>query len=572
MPNKVSIFSKLKENINRIRTVPRPSPEDTMKFTNKDNSFINFLDDRLENTSIFNLNDLMEFRKLSDSRESLYKTFDEMMQDSQISTVIEIYADEACQYNEDGKIIWGESEDPEVASFVNRLLDKLRIEENIWDYVYQLVYLGDVYLETFDTLSYKPHKNDLLTEPYKNNNNLILQNRPDGLQKQEYIEQVANPANIYDITYRGKTEGFIKVPDEYLNEGIINYLRRVNSDQDKLYILEPTRYVHICLKDNKVRYPETLILDTTDGNGNPSELQLRIKKGRSILEDVYKAYQDYNLMKDSLLLNRVNRSSRIRILQVEVGDLPKNEKALMLKRLKDKIEQKNVMDKTTGKYQSMSAPGPVDNIIYTTMTNGKGSVTMNDLGENLNITGTADMDYFEDAFYGKLRVPKALIGANMEGTGLSNGGSLSAQDAIFARAIKRIQTAVCDGIETLVNIFIINKIGKSNTAQLNKYINKFKIKMTPPSTTLDKDRDESFKNRVDSIKQFMDLLGDDLVSAKTRKEILKKFTIEMLNKQDIGNLIEEDDFLDIQEEEESESYNDHPIFDEEPGEEAPPME
>ena len=50
-------------------------------------------------------------------------------------------------------------------------------------------------------------------------------------------------------------------------------------------------------------------------------------------------------MKDSLLLNRINRSSRVRVLQVEVGDVPKNEKSLMLKRLKDKIEQKNLMDK-----------------------------------------------------------------------------------------------------------------------------------------------------------------------------------------------------------------------------------
>lgn len=567
MAEQGNLFSRLRENINRIRTVPRPSPEDTMNFTDKNNSFINLLNDNIETGSIFNLNDLDEFRRLSQNREALYKTFDEMMEDSTVSTVIEIYADEACQYNEDGKIIWAESDDPEVAAYVNGLLDRLKIEENVWNHIYQLVYLGDVYLELFDNLTYKPHKKDILTEPYKGNNNLILQNRPEGLQKEEYIEQVSNPANLYDLTYRGKTEGFIKIPDEYLNEGIINYVRRASSDMDKLYILEPTKYVHICLKDNKNRYPETLILDTADDKGNPSEIQLKVKKGRSILEDVYKAYQELKLMKDSLLLNRINRSSRVRILQVEVGDIPKSEKSLMLKRLKDKIEQKNIIDKTTGKYQSMAAPGPADNIIYSTTTGGKGAITMNDLGENLNVSAIEDINPFEDAYYGKLRVSKAVLGANMEGSGLSNGGTLSAQDSIFARYIKRIQTAECEGIETLVNIFIINKIGRNNIKRLNKYLGKFKIKMTSPSTTLDKDRDESFKQKVDSIKQYIDLISsEDIISPKTKKEIIKKLTIDMLNKQEIGNLIEEDDFLDIQEETDEESYNDQPVFnDEEPG-------
>lgn len=561
-----NLFKRLSENVGKIRTVPRPDPESNMSFTNKQTSLPEFLrdNDKVDSSSLLNLNDLDEFRYLSKDREQLYKTFDLMMEDSIITAVVEMYADECCQYNEDGKIIWAESDDPEVSAYVNGLLEKLRIEENVWDHIYQLVYLGDVYLETFDNLTYKPHKRDFLTEPYRGNNNLLLQNRPEGLLKEEYIEQVPNPANIYDLTYRGKTVGFIKIPDEYLHEGVINYLKRANDEQDKLYIMEPTRYVHICLKNNKTRYPETFLLDYRDEDGNIQNLDLKVKQGKSILADIYKSYTELKLMKDSLLLNRINRSSRIRIMQVEVGDLPKNEKALMLKRLKDKVEQKNIMDKTTGKYASTVAPGPDDNIIYTTMTDGKGQVTMSDLGENLNVTGTADLQPFEDQFYGKLRISKGYLGADMEGSGLSNGGTLSQQDTVFARVIKRIQTAECDGIETLVNIFILNKL-RYNDKKLNKYLGKFKIKMTSPSTTQDKERDESFKQKIDSIKQFMDLLGEDIIYPKTYKEILKKFTVEMLNKQEIGDLIDKDTFIEDTEKEESESYNDKPIFDDEPG-------
>lgn len=104
MPN---MFKRLAENINKIRTIPRPDPEKTLSFTNKNTSLTNFIknNDKVESSSFLNLNDLDEFRYLSRNREQLYKSFDMMMEDSTVSTVIEIYADEACQYNEDGKII-----------------------------------------------------------------------------------------------------------------------------------------------------------------------------------------------------------------------------------------------------------------------------------------------------------------------------------------------------------------------------------------------------------------------------------------------------------------------------------
>lgn len=552
----MSVINKLLENVSGIRTLPRPDIGDQIPVAKKGDTLSDILNNDINVSSVLSIGELDTFRTLSRDREKLYKTFDQMMQDSVVSTVIEIYADEVCQYNEDGKIIWAESDDKDVSKYVNSLLEKLRIEDNCWDHIYQLVYLGDLYLETFDNLHPSSvRKSDILTEPYKGGANIQLQNRPDALQKEEYIEQVDNPANIYDVTYRGKTEGFIKIPEDEMELGLTKYLRKLNKDKDKIKILDPTKYVHICLKNSKDRYPETLILETKDKD----QIEFKIRQGRSILEDVYKAYQDLKLMKDSLLLNRINRSSRVRVLQVEVGDVPKNEKTLMLKRLKDKIEQKNLMDKVAGSFSSQAAPGPADNIIYSTTTDGKGAITMNDLGENLNVSAIADIEPFENEFYGKVRVSKAILGANMEGSGLSNGGTLSAQDSIFARYVKRIQTAYTAGIETLINIFIMNKLGKNaNIEMQNKYIGKFKIKMTSPSTIQDKDRDDSFKQKLDSVKQFMDLIGsEDIVDVSTKKEIIKYFTSKMLNKQDIADLIEKDTLLEKQEEEQQKEDEDN---------------
>ena len=170
---------------------------------------------------------------------------------------------------------------------------------------------------------------------------------------------------------------------------------------------------------------------------------------------------------------------------------------------------------------------------------------------------SSSLEPFENEFYGKVRVSKAILGANMEGSGLSNGGTLAAQDSIFARYIKRIQTAYTSGIETLVNIFIMNKLCKNGNIELqNKYIGKFKIKMTSPSTTQDKDRDESFKQKIDSIKQLMDLIGsEDIIKPETKKDIIKYLITNMLNKQEVADMIEKDDFFNIQEEENDPDLN-----------------
>ena len=118
----------------------------------KGDTLSDILNNDINVSSVLSIGELDTFRTLSRDREKLYKTFDQMMQDSVVSTVIEIYADEVCQYNEDGKIIWAESDDKDVSKYVNDLLEKLKIEDNCWDHIYQWVYLGDLYLETFDNL------------------------------------------------------------------------------------------------------------------------------------------------------------------------------------------------------------------------------------------------------------------------------------------------------------------------------------------------------------------------------------------------------------------------------------
>lgn len=550
-----SLKSMISEKRSSIRIMPKPDPRDNTLIAKPGNSLIDILNDEIEAGSTINLSQLENFRTLSNDREEQFKVYDELIQDSEVSAILEIYADEATQYDTEGRIIWAESDDTDVAKFVNNLLDKLHIPENAWSHIYSLCLYGEVYLETFNNISINKNKKELLTEPLKNQNSKIqVQKDKPGTILEEYVEQVANPAPIYDLTQRGKTIGYIRLPQDDMQQtvGLSSYFNSdafKNADSD-VDILEPTRFIHILLPENSNRFPETITLveDSKVAGSNGSKINLSVARGKSILQDVYKAYQELKLMKDSLLLNRVTRSSIIRMLQVEVGDMPKNQVTQLLKRLKDKIEQKNLMDKNEGKFKSQAAPGPVENIIYSTTKQGKGEVKMSNIGGDVNVSSIVDLEPFENAFYGKLRVPKALIGANMEGSGLSNGGSLSELDSIFARTIKRIQNTYIKGIETLINIFIMDK-GLDKT-----HLGKFTIKMTSPSTAEDKKRDEMFAERVDTVSNFMDLISqDELTTPETRKDVLTYFITNFMNRPEITEMIEGDDSAETADEEDVEA-------------------
>lgn len=291
-------------------------------------------------------------------------------------------------------------------------------------------------------------------------------------------------------------------------------------------VYKPDRLIHIVVGDNLTRYPEEVVINTGDGKSSIYQ----VSRGKSILQDVYPVQKELQLLEDSLLLNRLTRSSLIRLLEIEVGDMPKKEINDYLRRIKQLIEQHISMDKTTGQYKSYNSPGPIDNVIYIPVKNGKGSVSINNLGGDVNIRDIADIDYFNNKRSGALKIPRAYLGDDMDGSGLSNGGSLTKLSARYARTIKRIQTSYIRSITNLLNLFFVDK-------KLD-YVNKFTVRMTSPSTQEDLERNELIQGNIDLIDSIMSLA--ESLEGGTQKKILTKLVNDVLKMPEIGKLIEED--------------------------------
>jgi len=497
----------------------------------------NTLPDAVEGLDASNMLDLSQFnkmRELATDRESQYRVFDEMEHDSIIAAALELYADDATQYNAYGKVIWAESDTPDIASFANRLIDAFHLNQTAWGHIYNLVKYGDVYLETFDDCDMIV--NDPLSKSY--GDTFTVKKSAKGSRLREYISMVHNPAEVYDLQKFGKCVGYVRVPLDSSNSGQSEYNYQHIQQGIDTQILPPSKFIHIMLNEASERFPETLSITFNEEGQVDLDTELDcftydIKRGKSILKDVYKVWKEISFMEDSLLLNRVTRSSIIRLLQVEVGDMPKNQARDLLKRVKMLIEQKNFMDKGTGQYVSMASPGPVDNVIYVPTHNGIGAIQSSNLGGDVDVKSIADLDFFKNKLYGGLKIPKQFLGDTDDAAGFSGGSSLTKLDARYARTIKRIQNQYIQGIQTLINLFAINK-------GLIDYVNEFQIKMTEPNTTEEADRTETISSKLSNANDLYSFVAEHM-SQKGQKDLIVSLLSNMVGVPEIADIVDKDE-------------------------------
>ena len=543
----MSILNKLREGIFRVRIIPQPNVEDKTAFTRKKDSLPEQMNEAIEQGKRIDLSELLNITTLKGNRNQKYQAFEEMVADGRIGAAVEMYANDAVQYNSQGKIIWVESDNNDAAMYGNKLIEDLNVADNIWSWAYCLCLYGDVYLETFMDTSNSGTKPTLLLEPSKINPNVRTQKDIQGAKLLRYVEKVPNPADIYDLQYKGKTAGFIKSESENefkndLQDNVYTYTA-ASTDLD---VLGPTKYVHICLSPNINRFPEkfTLVrktekekelengdIDGSDLEGNGGSLTFTVKTGQSILENVYGAYQTLKLKEESVLLERITKSSITRVIQVELGDMPESQKRKKLQLIKDQIEQQLELNKSAGTIQSRAGAQPIENIIYTSTKDGKGAISTVNIGGDVDIGNLDDLTDSENKVYGALLIPKALLGADMDGTGLSNGGSLTEMNTTYARRIKRIQVALQTGIETLLNIFALAE-------GLKKHVGKFSVKLTPIITVEDNRRDELLQNKIRNVNDMLSLVDNmEQIDDTTKLNMLIEWLSKYLNQQDIVEII-----------------------------------
>lgn len=262
---------------------------------------------------------------------------------------------------------------------------------------------------------------------------------------------------------------------------------------------------------------------------NAAKLTYKVRRGKSLLYNSFKIWREMMLLQNSLLLNRLTKSSIVRAIEVEVGDMPQEKVGPHLLNIKRLIEQKASLE-TGNNFTEYTNPGPMENTIYLPVHDGKGSINIQQIGGDVDVKGLSDIDYFTNLLFSSLRVPKQFLGFTDDDAGFSGGQSLSLISSRYAKAIKRIQNTMCQAITDAVNLLLLDK-------GLDSYVNKFTIRMQEPTTQEALDRRNAYQSQLGLVGDAMNLFSD-IQNPITKLKLLKQFLGDVIDDPEILKLVE----------------------------------
>ena len=191
-----------------VKTKAVPKPEKNIGIDTNNIMFQNIVG--AGESSQLDMSKLENFLSVSQRRDQVYSLLDTMAEDSTIAAILETYAEDATEYNDNGEIVWCESDDNNIAQYVTFLLKTMNVDKNIYGWVHRLCKYGDLYFRLYresevrDPVFDENEEDRTLNEDVK----IIAYSKND--KYSHYIEAVPNPAEMFELTKFGKTYGYIR--------------------------------------------------------------------------------------------------------------------------------------------------------------------------------------------------------------------------------------------------------------------------------------------------------------------------------------------------------------------------
>ena len=532
----------------KINPVPVPETEIGVDTANE------FFKDiaNLGDSASIDISSLNTFTQLSQNRETLYQVLDTMAQDSTVAAILEIYAEDATETNERGEIVWSESSDPNINKYITYLLKSLNVDKNMYKWVYSLCKYGDLYLKLFrhsdfeDKLFEDSTSKSTLNEKFSRisdkepqnegiNESILLKAYDSEDRLANFIDMVPNPGEMFELTKFGKSYAYLKTNQlptavQQQNPVISSYYLYKMRKRD-LEIYNAVSFVHATLCDDTPRMPEQVQIFYDNDLESDNSYTYKVNKGQSILYSSYKIWREMMLLENALLLNRLTKSSILRVIEVEVADMPKERVQPYLQRVKTLVEQKTSIS-DGDRLTEYTNPGPMENNVYVPTRKGVGALNTQQIGGDINVKDIADIDYFKNKFYGSMKIPKQYLGDTDDATGFNGGTSLSIVSSRYAKTVKRIQSAMIQALTDCINILLIDR-------GLDSYVNKFTLHMQPPVTQEEIDKRDNLSSEINIVRDILDMTSD-IEDPVTKLKILKTLLSQTISNQEVIELVQDE--------------------------------
>ena len=344
------------------------------------------------------------------NRTDRYRQYDQMDQDPEIRTALNIIADFCTQSTEDFglpfKIKYKDNiGDTEVTTLEDRLeswADQNDFKTRIYEIVRGLLKYGDQFFvrdpETFEWYWVNPMDvEQVFVNEATGKNPVAYYIRNVSLNLHDKV--MSNLQIGFDrMTYPGAVQNGMANPGQYGNSAGGGYGASANSanpfnNNGQMDVI-PVAAEHVV----------HLTLNTGQDAVWPF--------GTSILEEVFKVYKQKELLEDSIIIYRVQRAPERRVFRIDVGDMQTHQAMAYVERFKNEIHQRRIPSNKGGSTSLMDAAynplSILEDYFFPQTSEGKGS-SVDTLPGGDNLGQIDDLRYFNDKLVRGLQIPSSYL-------------------------------------------------------------------------------------------------------------------------------------------------------------------
>ena len=165
----------------------------------------------------------------------------------------------------------------------------------------------------------------------------------------------------------------------------------------------------------------------------------KLPYGTSMLEKARRIWKQLVLAEDAMLIYRTSRAPERRIFKVFVGNMDDKDVEAYVQRVANKFKREQVVDNKTGNVDLRFNQMAVDQDYFVPVRDVAAPDPITTLPGGTNLSEIADIEYIQKKLVTALRIPKAYLGFEEP---VGDGKNLSLLDIRFARTINKIQKSV----------------------------------------------------------------------------------------------------------------------------------
>lgn len=421
--------------------------------------------------------DLLKDIQIQYDRYSLYQQIERALEHPIVGAATELYANYCTVFSTmHNATVWITSESPTYQRELTKLLDRISIEEKIFDWAYTTGSYGDMFVKI----------------------NGIPGEGVVGISDDDH------PLSVSRVDHEGVLVGYYKTP--------------MGASGDIQHLLAPWEYSHFRLLGGKKKRPQFGQQQTNSTYRSTHLLtgmdtkQVTTKYGTSLILNALPSYKRLRLAEDSLLLARLSRGLIRYIWKLKVNSGNMEAVGELVDQYSRVLREARALDTRDGSasFESRENPMSVIEDIFIPVWDNVGDLTFDKIGGEADIRWIRDIEDLRQQLAAALRTPLPLLGAYLkEATGPLGSDAIEKLDINFARMARKLQRAVRNGVKRICQIHLAY-MNMDPDPQL------FDVQMPEMSTAEEESLKASLKDGMETIDSFMNIV-DRVVEDDDRK-------------------------------------------------------